>query len=112
MMMGNNANTFDGLRLFEGSIYGQIHGAPPGVTWWHWEEAEKLHNKLSIISKTNFWYCERHINRDGLSSWDVLGVKNSTVQHAYISIGPNSWTEEGLTGYGFSEVAQNPGAGL
>ena len=71
MMMGNNTNTFDGLGLFEGSIYGQIHGAPPGVTWWHWEEAEKLHNKLSIKERIwySWWLCLL-----GLGRGNIVGV--------------------------------------
>ncbi len=107
--MVNNAS-IDKWDILGFNSFGQLPGAPFGITWWHLEQEEKRRNNPPVIRKTNFWYCERIIDPEGLSIGELLGIRVSSVQHAYISIGTNPWSgEDALSGYGLRGAAQKPG---
>lgn len=105
MVSNNVLNSWDVLG-YE-NVLGQIPGAPTGITWWHLEQEMKHKAKMP---NSNFWYCERLLDSSDLSKAKQWSVRISTVQHAYVSVGPHPWSpQNGLRGYGFSGQAQKPG---
>ena len=63
------------------------------------EEIRRTLNANSAI-----WYCERKIDPSGLTDDEIQSLDAKDIQHAYISIGLDPWTQDAndRKGYGFS----------